>query len=132
VVEKRGVGILIIKDGKVLLGKRCEGWANGTWTMPGGKLDSSEDPEQGAIREVIEETGMKIEDLETISVNQDSIDGKTYTTFIFKPNKILGKPIVKEPDQIEKWEWFDFNNLPKNLYVPSKKAINQFLKNLKK
>ncbi|KKU14935.1 MAG: hypothetical protein UX22_C0014G0002 [Candidatus Jorgensenbacteria bacterium GW2011_GWA2_45_9] len=51
-----GVGVIILKEGKLLLGKRCEDPekaysllnGTGTWTMPGGKLDFGETFENGA------------------------------------------------------------------------------------
>jgi len=126
--ENRGVGILIIRDGKILLGHRCEGWANDTWTMPGGKLDKNESPEEGAKREVKEEIGLEINDLELTSVNEDMIKDKMFKTFIFKPNVIEGKMQAKELKEIDKWKWFELNKLPRPMYPPSQKAIRQYLK----
>jgi len=34
-----------------------------------------------------------------------------------------------EPETILKWEWFDFSNLPENIYSPSKKCIEKYLNN---
>ena len=131
--ENRGVGILIIKDEKILLGHRCEGWANGTWTMPGGKLDENEKPEDGAKREVKEETGLEIDKLELTSVNKDMLNNeKEFTTYIFKPNLIEGMVETKEPEEIDKWEWFELKKLPQPVYPPSEKAIKQYLDKLKR
>jgi len=122
---KLGVGVLIEKNGKILLGKRCEGWANGTWTLIGGKLKPGETYIDGARREAKEETGLEIDDLELITKNEDHIKGITYITFGLKPKIIKGEPKAMEPDEIERWEWFDLKNLPEKMYVPSKKMIEQ-------
>jgi len=122
---KLGVGVLIEKNGKILLGKRCEGWANGTWTLIGGKLKPGETYIDGARREAKEETGLEIDDLELITKNEDDIKGITYITFGLKPKIIKGEPKAMEPDEIERWEWFDLKNLPEKMYVPSKKMIEQ-------
>ena len=61
-----GFGIAVVRDGKVLLGRRHEDPAKadsemhgeGTWTMPGGKLEFGETFEAGAARELAEETGL--------------------------------------------------------------------------
>lgn len=53
-----GFGVMMLKDGKVLLGKRHEDPEKassllngaGTWTMPGGKLHFGETFEEGAKR----------------------------------------------------------------------------------
>ena len=49
-------------DGAVLLTRVAnEGPGGGLWTLPGGGLDFGEDPEAGATREVLEETGYIVE-----------------------------------------------------------------------
>ena len=123
---KLGVGVLIEKNGKILLGKRCEGWADGTWTLIGGKLKPGESFIEGAKREAKEETGLEINDLELITKNKDDINGITYITFGLKPKIVKGRPKAMEPNQIERWEWFDHKKLPKPMYVPSKKMIEQY------
>lgn len=127
----RGIGILIIKEGKVLLGHRCEGWTSGTWTMPGGRLKEGERPEDGARREVEEETGLGTDGLEIIFINMDMIKDREFTTYILKPRMVLGEPMVKEPEEIDRWEWFELEKLPDPMYPPSQKAIEQYLMKLK-
>lgn len=54
------VGVIVIKDNKVLLVKHNYGSANGKYLNPGGYLKDGELPEEAATREVFEETGVKI------------------------------------------------------------------------
>jgi len=71
-----GFGVILLKGGKVLLGKRhsdpkkadSELYGEGTWTLPGGKLEFGEEFEEGAIREVAEETSIKLNSVKVISV----------------------------------------------------------------
>jgi ADP-ribose pyrophosphatase YjhB (NUDIX family) len=50
------------RDGAVLLTRvSLHGPGGGLWTLPGGGLDFGEDPAAGAIREVREETGYRVE-----------------------------------------------------------------------
>ncbi len=58
-----GVGIIIIKGEKVLLLKRKNVHGAGSWSTPGGHLESGESLEKCAIREVKEETGVSITDV---------------------------------------------------------------------
>ncbi len=49
------------EDGRVLLCRIIPtGPGAGMWTPPGGGLDFAEDPEDGVVREVLEETGLTI------------------------------------------------------------------------
>ncbi|MFC9339625.1 NUDIX hydrolase [Streptomyces sp. NPDC057020] len=51
-------GVVVREDGRILAIRRAD---NGTWEPPGGVLELDERPEQGAAREVLEETGMRVE-----------------------------------------------------------------------
>lgn len=53
-------GALVVREGKVLLARRGVEPYKGCWDVPGGFLESGEHPEQGAIRELREETGLNI------------------------------------------------------------------------
>ena len=48
-----------LRDGAVLLARLIG--ADARWTLPGGGLDHGEDPRDGAVREVEEETGYRVE-----------------------------------------------------------------------
>jgi 8-oxo-dGTP diphosphatase len=132
-----GFGVMILnKDNKVLLGQRhvdpekASSLMNGegTWTMPGGKLDFGETFENGAEREVLEETDIKIdiEKLNVISVTNDIVPKAHFVTIGFLYTGCDQEPKVMEPDEITKWEWFDLDNLPDPLFEPSKKIIKNY------
>jgi len=55
-----GVGAVVIKDGKVLLVKRGVEPNKGVWAIPGGSLKLGETLQEGAEREILEETGIAI------------------------------------------------------------------------
>src|SRR5713101_4195276 len=54
--------------GEILLQKRAD---NGFWSMPGGAVDPGESVEQGAIREVWEETGLHVRVVRLVGVYSD-------------------------------------------------------------
>jgi len=130
-----GFGVMILKKGKVLLGHRHENpekassllHGEGTWTMPGGKLHFQEKLKEGAIREVFEETGMKVKDLEAISISNDIVQDAHFVTIGFLCKDFEGEAKVMEPDEITEWKWFDLDNLPSPLYFPSEKIIKNYL-----
>jgi len=55
-----GVGAVVIKDGKVLLVKRGIAPSKGLWAIPGGSLKLGETLQEGAEREILEETGVVV------------------------------------------------------------------------
>lgn len=130
-----GFGIMILKEEKVLLGKRHDNpekassllHGEGTWTMPGGKLHFQEGIKEAAAREASEETGVKVKNLEVISISNDIVYDNHFVTIGFLCEDFEGEPKVMEPDEITEWEWFDLNNLPSPLFPPSEKIIKNYL-----
>ena len=129
-----GFGVMMFREGKLLLGKRHDDPAKaasllkgaGTWTMPGGKLHFGETFEQGATREVLEETGLALNKVAVLCVNQDMVEGAHFVTIGMLAEDFSGEPQALEPDEITEWRWFDLNNLPSPLFFPSAKVLENF------
>lgn len=131
-----GFGVMLLKEGKILLGKRhddpekaqSELEGAGKWTMPGGKLHYQETFEDGAYREVMEETGIAIdkESLRHISTTNNIVENAHFVTLGYLCEKFTGEAEVREPDEIVAWQWFDLNALPEPMYFPSKQVIDGF------
>jgi len=70
---------IILKNGKVLIMKRSmkEDHAQVLWDIPGGKIDFGEDPIDCLNREVMEESGIKIEIIKLLRVWSFLKDSKT-------------------------------------------------------
>ncbi|MEX0940849.1 MAG: NUDIX hydrolase [Candidatus Babeliales bacterium] len=124
---KVGVGVLIIKETKILLGKRKNAHGAGTWGLPGGHLEFRESFEDCAKREVLEETGLEVMSSRRYSFTNDIFeqDNKHYITIFMLVDKFTGEPKVLEPDKCDCWTWFDLNELPENLFEPLKNLIAQ-------
>lgn len=124
---KVGVGVLIKRNGKILLGKRKNAHGTGSWSAPGGHLEYGESFAECGTREVEEETGLKVECLEFGTVTNDIFqeEGKHYITIIMIAEAATGEPEVQEPDKCEGWEWFSWDNLPEPLFLPISNVIKQ-------
>lgn len=132
-----GVGVAIIKDGKVLLGHRHEDpekadsllHGEGTWTMPGGKLDFGETIAGAVCREVLEETSLVVDpkSLKLVSVGNERVENAHYVTIGFVCEEFKGEVKVMEPDEITEWKWFDLNTLPSPMFFPSDKIMKNYL-----
>jgi len=131
-----GVGVMILKNGKILLGKRhpdkeeASGLKEaGTWTMPGGKLDFQESFEECAKRETLEECGIKLNKVKVMCINNDKNEHAHFITIGLFSDDFEGEPKVIEPDKITEWSWFDLNNLPYPLFSPTKKMLDNYKEN---
>ena len=130
-----GFGVMVLKEGKVLLGQRhvdpekadSELRGEGTWTMPGGKLEFGESIEEGAIREVKEETNIDVKQVAVIAVNNDMNEHAHFITIGTLATEFSGEPEVMEPDEITRWKWFPLDDLPEPMFFPSKKLARNYL-----
>jgi len=133
-----GFGVMLIKEEKVLFGRRhidpekasSELHGEGTWTMPGGKLEFGESFEDGARREVFEETGIQLNEVKVICVNNDKNEYAHFITIGLFSDNFNGEPKVMEPEEIVEWQWFGLDDLPAPLYFPSAKIIENYKKKL--
>ncbi len=138
-IIKIGLGIMIKNENKVLLGHRCENYGDtggiyepGSWTFPGGKQEYDETIFEGAIRETKEETNLDISELEIFNAIDDIQPNKHYITIQIIANQFSGELKNLEPKKHSEWKWFSLDNLPKNLYTPTKEFIEKYLENTKK
>lgn len=113
---KVGVGVMVFKDGKVLLGKRKNSHGAGEYAWPGGHLEYMEGMENCARREVREETGIEIKNLRFLRVMNFKTAEKHYADLSFIAEWELGEPKVLEPEKCEGWEWYEIDNLPQPLF----------------
>src|SRR6266403_4423060 len=63
-----GIGGVIIDQGRTLLIRRGSEPLRGEWSIPGGTLELGETLEEGVVRELLEETGIKVRVIEIIEV----------------------------------------------------------------
>lgn len=126
---KVGIGVLVVKGDQILLGKRINAHGDGTWQATGGHLRFGETPEDCAIRETLEETGLQISQIIRGPYTNDFFpsDGKReekhYITLFMLAKYEGGEPVVKEPDRCERWEWFKWTELPNPLFEPINNLI---------
>ncbi len=130
-----GVGVIVIRDfvngnnkeKKILLGKRISNYGKNTWCFPGGKLDFGETPENCAIRETYEETGLKIKksSIRKGPYTNDVSESREshYITLYFTAEWESGEAKVMEPEKCAEWRWFSWNNLPEPLFLPTRNLV---------
>ena len=94
-----GVGVIVRRDGRVLLGRRSGAHGADTWALPGGHLEFGETVEHCAAREVLEETGRVIDAVMPGPYTSDVFadEGRHYVTLFVVArslNHAAGRPDV--------------------------------------
>ncbi|RLE58684.1 MAG: ADP-ribose pyrophosphatase [Thermoprotei archaeon] len=109
---KIAVDGVVIKDGKILLVKRGKDPFKGKYALPGGFVEYGEKVEDAIIREVLEETNVrvKIRDLLGVYSDPDRDPRGHVISIAFLLEYVSGDPTGGD-DAIEAG-WFDINNLP--------------------
>lgn len=103
---------LVVADGRVLLGRRSVEPHRGAWDVPGGYLEPWEDPLDGVRREVLEETGLRIEPGEILAILVDDYDDPTVYTFnVYYLATVLGGD-PRPADDVAELRWFGPDELP--------------------
>lgn len=124
-----GIGVLVWRDKQLLLGKRIHKDQAFCWQFPGGHLEAGESVTDCAGREVLEETGLKVEQFRHLGFTEQpfSVGEKQYITLLVSCVYVSGEARTLEPDKCELWQWFDYQHLPTPLFTPITSFISQQL-----
>lgn len=109
--------ILVSLDDRVLLIKRGQLPRKGDWCLPGGFMDTNESPEEGAARELLEETG-----LESV-INKKNVltvmsQGNNDLQVFYWTKKITGGALTLTPEALD-LRFFEEHELPENIAFES-------------
>jgi 8-oxo-dGTP diphosphatase len=124
-VPRIGVGVIVQRGGRVLLGKRrSTSHGDGVWQFPGGHLEWGESVVDCARREVLEETGLEVRisgqgpyTNDYFAAGDPTAD-KHYVTLFVLAESDVGEPQRLEPEKCEAWAWFAWEALPSPLFLP--------------
>lgn len=121
-----GVGVIVCRDQNILIGL-CKTGASPVWQFPGGHLEFNETLEDCARREVLEETGLTIQNVRAVTFTNDiNIGvGKHSVTLFAIADCLAGEPLVTEPDNSSDWHWVTWETLPQPLFLPIQNLIRQ-------
>jgi ADP-ribose pyrophosphatase YjhB (NUDIX family) len=114
------VGVVVAKDGGIVLGKRNHDPKMGCWSFPSGFVDAGEVVEEAAARECLEETGLEVGIDKLLGVY--SAQGERVIFLAFAGRAIGGK--LEAGDECIEVGVFPPEGLPE-LAFPNDEAIMQ-------
>ena len=121
--HKVASGVLIERDGQVLLVRRAMTSGKGKWVLPAGFVDFDEDPARTAVRECREETGLDIE----ISSVLDVMSGKDHVRgadiAILYRGQVVGGELAAA-DDVGEAAFFSPEELPPLAFRATRVALN--------
>ncbi len=118
-----GVGVIVERDGRMLLMRRRGSHGAGTWCNPGGHLEGGETLEGCARRETMEEVGVEIGDVTFVAVPNDVFaeseqPHRHYVTLWVRGAYVAGEPTVASAREMTEVGWFAPGALPSPLFLP--------------
>jgi 8-oxo-dGTP diphosphatase len=111
---------VVVADGKLLMIRRREREGDLLWALPGGAIEADESPEEAAVRETLEETGLKVEATRLIGQRVHPKTGRdmSYTAC----SVIDGEAHVADADELDAVAWVTLAEIPElvpyGLYGP--------------
>lgn len=113
--------VAVITDGKgnILVATRSKEPAKGTLDLPGGFCDCHESAEEGVIREVLEETGLKVTATRYLfSIpNIYSYSGmEIHTMDLFFECRTADKATLRAADDVQELQWMALETLDSSLF----------------
>jgi 8-oxo-dGTP diphosphatase len=124
-----GVGVLLAdKLGRVLLTLRDRPPESGCWSIVGGKVDYLETLEQCAVRETREEVGLEIRLVGLLCVTDHHLpqEGQHWVSPAYLGEVLAGEAKNCEPHKTRAVQWFPLDQLPSNLTITARNAIQAY------
>jgi ADP-ribose pyrophosphatase YjhB (NUDIX family) len=99
------VAVLVVDQGRVLLGRRGGEPGRGTWSLPSGYVEWEDDFLTTAIREAKEETGLDVEIGSILNVVSSFVSPKFHFLSVYVMARVVGGELAAG-DDLEAVEWF--------------------------
>jgi 8-oxo-dGTP diphosphatase len=109
-----GVHVVLERNGEVLMMRRAgTGFFDGLYSLPGGHVEPGESLREAAARELVEETGVRVQPgtLEPLGVVHRLSDTNRIDFFL-RVRAWEGEPQICERDKCDAMGWFGRNALP--------------------
>jgi 8-oxo-dGTP diphosphatase len=122
---KVAVSAFITEGTRVLLIQRGIDPQKGLWALPAGFIEGSEDPEEGAAREALEETGLIVEIVRLLDVfPRRGGPGMADMTIGYEA-RIVGGTLQAGDDAVDA-QWFESDQIPELAFESTKTLVHRW------
>jgi len=127
--HKVAAGVVVERDGEVLLVRRRLNPRRGLWSFPAGFVDFDETPAQAAVRECREETGLEVEIVDLLDVIAGRGHGDADIVIVYHARSVGGQQVEDEPraaDDVDRVAFFAPEDLPRLAFRATREAIDKW------
>jgi ADP-ribose pyrophosphatase YjhB (NUDIX family) len=128
--HKVAAGVIVERDGKVLLVRRRLNPRRGLWSFPAGFVDFDETPAQAALRECREETGLEVEIVDLLDVIAGPGHGDADIVIIYRARWVGDQRVedhLRAADDVDRVAFFAPEDLPRLAFRATREAIDKWL-----
>ncbi len=119
---KVAAGVLVEQDDQVLLVRRINEPLQGLWSIPAGFVDAHEDPQEAALRECLEETGLEVQ----ITGLLDVINGREHergADIIIVYRAVVSGGTLAPGDDADQAAFFPRSHLPPLAFRATRRVL---------
>lgn len=121
-----GVGVVLVREGRVFLARRQGAHGEETWASAGGHLEWGETLEECARREALEELGVTVGGLQFLCISNIIAYDRHYVDVEFLGDIGDQEPQLAEPEAFSEFGWFPLDDLPEPLFEAARYALESY------
>ncbi|WP_055693706.1 NUDIX hydrolase [Streptomyces prasinopilosus] len=116
---------VVVSDGRLLMIRRSEREGDLLWALPGGAIEAGETPEEAAVRETVEETGLVVAAVKPLG---ERVHPKTGRLMSYIACEVLqGEAHVADEDELDAVAWVAHSEITDYVPYPLYEKVQEYL-----
>jgi len=118
---------VIVSEGRLLLARRREREDSIVWVLPGGEIEPGEDAAEAAVREALEETGLRVVARQVLGSRIHPATGREM--HYVACDVVAGTASIGDADELDAVEWVSIGQLgefvPYGFFAPVQQHLDE-------